>query len=63
MPRGTVYLTAEPAYVGHMPIRSPLSVILADNPFRMRVGWGASEQAGFYCNNPRGIAKIQITTD
>ncbi|MFW9879742.1 MAG: hypothetical protein ACFFG0_42245, partial [Candidatus Thorarchaeota archaeon] len=39
VPRGTVYLLAEPEFLGVMPIRQDVNVIPADKPSRLRLGW------------------------
>jgi len=61
VPRGTVYVLAEPEFVGVMPIRQDINVIPADKPERLRLGWVVYEEIGVAIVNPRAIAKIAVS--
>ena len=61
MPDNIVLVTAPAEYVGVMPIRQEITVIPADMPKRLRLGWVIYENVGFAVTNPKGIAKIIIT--
>jgi len=61
VPRGTVYVLAEPEFVGVMPIRQDINVIPADKPERLRLGWVVYEEVGVAIVNPRAIAKIAVS--
>jgi len=60
IPAGTIYLTSEPQHVGVLPLRTDLTVLPADNPEQMTLGWSVSESIGMGCFNPRGVARITI---
>jgi len=61
VPRGSVYILAEPEYVGVMPIRQDLNVIPADKPEKLRIGYVVYEEIGMGIVNPRSISKISVT--
>jgi len=61
VPRGSVYILAEPEYVGVIPIRQDLNVIPADKPEKLRLGYVVFEEIGVGVVNPRAIAKINVT--
>lgn len=60
IPAGSVYLTAEPASVGRMPIRTDVTVLTADSPMDHTIGWHILEQIGILCNNPFSIVKVSL---
>jgi hypothetical protein len=60
IPAGHIYLTAEPQFVGAMPVRTDIIVLSADNPVNHTIGWSIFEQIGMLCNNPFAIAKITL---
>jgi hypothetical protein len=57
VPAGTIYCTADPEFVGVMPIRQDIEVIPADEPKELKLGWVVSEIIGIAIINPRGVAK------
>lgn len=57
VPAGTIYCTADPEFVGVMPIRQDIEVIPADEPKELKLGWVVSEIVGIAIVNPRGVAK------
>lgn len=57
IPAGTVYATADPEFVGVMPVRQDIEVIPADEPRQLKLGWVVSEIIGIAVINPRGVAK------
>lgn len=61
IPRGTVYLLAEPEFLGVMPLRQDVNVIPADKPSRLRLGWVVYEELGVGIVNTRAIAKITVS--
>ncbi len=61
VPQDTVYVLADPEFVGVMPIRQDIQVIPADKPEELRLGWVIYEEIGLAVVNPLGIAKINIT--
>ena len=60
IPRGTIYLTAEPEFVGRIPIRYDLTIISADDPRQRAIGYSMFENLGFGCHNPKGVQRIQV---
>ena len=56
-PAGRIYLTAEPEFVGRMPLRD-LVVLSADDPLNLQVGFAMTENVGMCCSNLNGIACI-----
>ena len=60
VPRDTVYVLADPEFVGVMPIRQDIQVIPADIPSKLRCGWIVYEEVGFTVVNAQSVAKITI---
>jgi hypothetical protein len=60
VPLNTVYVLADPEFVGVMPIRQDIQVIPADKPEELRLGWVIYEEIGLAVVNGMAIAKIQI---
>jgi len=60
VPLNTVYVLADPEFVGVMPIRQDIQVIPADEPEKLRVGWVVYEEIGMAVVNAMGVAKITI---
>jgi hypothetical protein len=56
VPVGKAFATAEPEFVGIMPIRQDIEVIPADEPKQLKLGWVVSEMIGIGIVNPRGVA-------
>jgi hypothetical protein len=61
VPRGNVYVLAEPEYLGVMPIRQDINVIPADKPEKLRIGFVVYEEIGVSVVNARAVAKINVT--
>lgn len=60
VPLNTVYVLADPEFVGVMPIRQDIQVIPADDTRRLRVGWVVYEEIGMSVVNAMSVAKINI---
>lgn len=60
MPMNVVYCTANPDYVGVMPVYQDIEVIPADLPWQTSFGWVFTELIGLVCFNPKGVAKMII---
>jgi hypothetical protein len=56
----TVYILADPEFVGVMPIRQDINVIPADSPKDLRLGWVVYEEIGMAVVNSMAVAKITI---
>jgi hypothetical protein len=61
VPRTTVYVLAPAEYVGAFPIRQDITVIPADDPRNLRLGWVVYEEIGIIIVNNYAIAKVTIT--
>lgn len=61
VPVGTVYVVAEPEFVGVMPVRIELTVLPADDPENRMIGWSIFENIGIGIHNSNGITDIKIT--
>ena len=55
VPPGTVFGTADPEFVGVMPIRQDIEVLPADEPKQLKLGWVVNEIIGIGIVNPRGV--------
>ena len=60
VPLNTVYVLADPEFVGVMPIRQDIQVIPADKPENLRLGWVVYEEIGVSVVNSMACAKIVI---
>lgn len=60
VPQNTVYVLADPEFVGVMPIRQDIQVIPADKPEELRLGWVIYEEIGLAVVNGMAVAKITI---
>ena len=61
VPTGTMYICTDPEYFGRIPVRSELTVLSADNPTALTIGFSMFEQIGLGAFNPRGLVRINIT--
>lgn len=61
VPAGTVYVLADPEFVGVMPIRQDIQVIPADKPQELRLGWVIYEEIGLSVVNSLAVAKITVS--
>jgi len=62
MPTGTVLLLAPADYVGAFPIRQDITVLPADDPKKLRLGWVIYEEIGIVIINDYAVAKITVTS-
>jgi hypothetical protein len=60
VPLNTVYVLADPEFVGVMPIRQDIQVIPADKPEELRLGWVIYEEIGLGIVNSMAVSKIVI---
>lgn len=61
MPTATVFLLAPAEYVGAFPIRQDITVLPADDPKKLRLGWVIYEEIGIVVINTYAVAKITVT--
>ena len=62
MPVGTVLLLAPADSVGAMPIRQDITVLPADDPKKLRLGWVIYEEIGIVVINDYAVAKVTVTS-
>ena len=60
VPDNKVLVMAPAEFVGVMPVRQEITVIPADKPSRLRLGWVIYEEIGLTVVNPKGIARIDV---
>jgi hypothetical protein len=58
IPPGVIYATAEPQYVGVIPQRMDVTVLSADDPEQLTIGFSIFEQLGMACFNTRGVGAV-----
>ena len=61
VPKNCVFLMAPAQYVGAIPIRQDITVIPADDPRRLRLGWVVYEELGFAIINDFSLSKILVS--
>lgn len=57
----TVLIVASPDTVGAFPIRQDITVLPADDPKKLRLGWVIYEEIGIVVVNDYSVAKIEVT--
>jgi hypothetical protein len=60
-PTDTVYLLAPAEYVGAFPVRQDITVLPADDPKKLRLGWVIYEEVGIVIINSYAVAKVTVT--
>ncbi len=60
-PTDTVLLLAPAEYVGAFPIRTDITVLPADDPKKLRLGWVIFEEVGVVIINNYAVAKVTVT--
>jgi hypothetical protein len=63
MDQDTVLLVASPDTVGAFPIRQDITVLPADDPKKLRLGWVIYEEVGIVVINDYAVAVIQVSGD
>ena len=61
VPKNAVYVLAPAQFVGAMPVRQDITVLPADDPKRLRLGWVIFEELGFAVINDYAVARIQVS--
>ena len=56
VPVNRAFATADPEFVGVMPVRQDIEVLPADEPKQLKLGWVVNEIIGVGIVNPRGVA-------
>lgn len=62
MPEDEVLIVASPDTVGAFPIRQDITVLPADDPKKLRLGWVIYEEIGIVVINDYSVAKVEVTT-
>ena len=57
----TILVTASPDTVGAFPIRQDITVLPADDPKKLRLGWVIFEEIGVVVMNDYAVAKIEVS--
>lgn len=60
-PAATMYLTAEPEFLGVIPVRQDIDVLDSPNNRELKLGWSIYEEVGFAIGNNFGVARINKT--
>jgi len=61
VPTTTVFLLAPAEYVGAFPIRQDITVLPADDPKKLRLGWVIYEEVGIVIINDYATARVTVT--
>jgi len=56
-----VYILAPAEYVGAFPVRQDITVLPADDPKKLRLGWIIYEEIGIIVINDYAIARVEVT--
>jgi len=62
VPEGSVFMLAPAEFVGAMPVRQDITVLPADEPRSLRLGWVIYEEIGILVANDYAISKISLTS-
>lgn len=60
VPKNAVYVLAPAPFVGAMPVRQDITVLPADDPKRLRLGWVIYEDIGFAVINDYALSRILV---
>ena len=63
VPTTTVFVLAPAEYVGAFPVRQDITVLPADDPKKLRLGWVIYEEIGIVIINDYATAKVTVTVD
>lgn len=61
VPKNAVYVLAPAQFVGAMPVRQDITVLPADDPKKLRLGWVVFEEVGFGVINDYSISRIIVS--
>jgi len=62
MPTDTVFVLAPAEYLGAFPVRQDITVLPADDPKKLRLGWVIYEEVGIVVINSYAAAKVTVTS-
>jgi len=61
VPKNAVYVLAPAQFVGAMPVRQDITVLPADDPRKLRLGWVVFEEVGFGVINDYALSRIIVS--
>jgi hypothetical protein len=61
VPKNAVYVLAPAQFVGALPVRQDITVLPADDPKRLRLGWVIYEEIGFAVINDYSLSRILVS--
>lgn len=61
VPKNAVYVLAPAQFVGAIPVRQDITVLPADDPKRLRLGWVIYEEVGFAVINDYAVSRIIVS--
>lgn len=62
VPKDSIYVLAPGEFVGAMPVRQDITVLPADDPKNLRLGWVVYEELGIAVINDYACTKISVTS-
>jgi hypothetical protein len=60
VPKNAVYVLAPAQFVGAMPVKQDITVLPADDPKRLRLGWVVYEEIGFAVINDYALSRVTV---
>jgi hypothetical protein len=60
VPNTYVFVLAPAEYVGAFPVRQDITVLPADDPKKLRLGWVVYEEVGIVVVNDYAIARVEV---
>jgi len=61
VPKNAVYVSAPAQFVGAIPVRQDITVLPADDPKRLRLGWVVYEEVGFAVINDYALSRVIVS--
>lgn len=61
VPKNAVYVTAPAQFLGAIPVRQDITVLPADDPKRLRLGWVIYEEVGFAVINDYASSRVLVS--
>jgi len=61
VPKNAVYVSAPAQFVGAIPVRQDITVLPADDPKRLRLGWVVYEEVGFAVINDYSLSRCIVS--
>lgn len=61
VPKNAVYVLAPAQFVGAMPVRQDITVLPADDPKKLRLGWVVYEEVGFAVINDYAVSRVLVS--